>query len=475
MRLIALAQGSPLRGTNGEGPGQALTTNLSMSSLEASRYISLPPPRMAGVPTAAGTVPAEARPSAAVASSSPTASPAAAAAAGEGGVGASGTTAIDAAAALRGGAPNVFSTLGGGGSGGVGGIGLGHVAGVGSVPLSFTSSLVASSMGGLQQPPFAGALPTVTPAVPPSALAGGGLDEEHGQGETARRVENSGGREKDRPGEKEEEEEDFGDFAGAQEGVSAERGPPPRQQSIEDDDDGFGDFSSAPSGGEAAVTASAATLAAAGAATANSGCAEGKSPGLTVPVDPWFGPAAAPAPAVSGGGGDGSGGTGVGDDEAWMKGGSEGRVASPAGGGRSKDGLDSLIKSNLQAATSGPIHLADMVCRVFFWPLDCGVCSSPCKNQQHSSVFVSSAVFAVGVTACLIRSDSKVYPTLWYVVGHCVRCASSVVSGPPLSTTYFGRTFGYSNTSKTLKIGLVEVTASVVVVRNSVIETSGIP
>lgn len=411
MRLIALAQGSSLTGATGEGPGQVPATNLSMSSLEASRYSPLPPPRMAGVPTAAGTVPTEARPSVSVAPSSPAAAPAAAVAAGEGGVGASGATAMNAAATLRGGAPDVFSALGGGGSGGVGvgGVGIGHLAGVGSAPLSFGSSPVASSAGGLQQPRFTGALPTVTPTVPSSALAGGGLVGEYGQG-----LRGSVGRQEERQGGGEEEEEDFGDFAGAQGGVGAERDPPPPQPSVEDDDDGFGDFSSAPSGGEAEAAASAATLPAASAATIISGGAEGKSPKSTVPADPWFGSAA--APAVSGGGAGGSGGVGVGDDDAWMMGSGEGRVTAPAGGGRSKDGLDSLIKSNLQAATSGPVHLADMVGRFFIFDLvhtGCGVYSSPCKSTNVANVFVFSAVFVVGVMACLIRGDSKVFPTLW--------------------------------------------------------------
>ncbi|CAN0211430.1 unnamed protein product, partial [Laminaria digitata] len=108
MRLIALAQGGP-------GPGQAPATNLSMSALEASRYSPLPPPRMAGVPPAAGTVPAEAHPS--VAPSSPATAPVAAAAAGVvGGVGAGGAsaaTAMDTAAASGGGVLDAFSTLGG--------------------------------------------------------------------------------------------------------------------------------------------------------------------------------------------------------------------------------------------------------------------------------------------------------------------------------------------------------------------------
>ncbi|CAN0211363.1 unnamed protein product, partial [Laminaria digitata] len=164
------------------------------------------------------------------------------------------------------------------GSGGGGGVG--HVAGVGSAPLSFSSSPVVSSMGGLQQSPFVGALPTtVTPAATSSALAGGGLVGEHAQDGMQRGLGGSGGGKEDRQGEAEAEEEDFGDFAGAQGGVSAERDPPPPQATTEDDDDGFGDFSSAPTGGEAAVTASAATLAVTGAPTMTAGGAEGKSPG----------------------------------------------------------------------------------------------------------------------------------------------------------------------------------------------------
>ena len=318
---------------------------------------------MAGVPPAAGTAPAEERYAVAVAPSSPPTVPVTAtatAAAGDRGIGAGATSAMNASAALGGGAADVFSALGGGGGGAVSGGGGGHIVGVGSSPLSFDSSPLASAMGGLQRTPFAGALPTATPSVPSDALAGGSLVGDHGQGEAQRSLGGDDGyKEKGQGGRG--EEEDFGDFAGAQEGSSAERDPPPLRPSLEDDDDGFGDFSSAPADGKPTETASASTLAATEAATATSAGAEGAPPGPTAAADPWLDPAAA-RPPVAGGGGRGAG---VVDGDAWMMGGVEGGVTALAGGSKDKDGLDSLIKNNLQAATSGPVHLAAMVGRFF--------------------------------------------------------------------------------------------------------------
>lgn len=123
-----------------------------------------------------------------------------------------------------------------------------------------------------------------------------------------------------------EEDDDFGDFAGAQEGAQ----PPAAPATGDDEGDDFGDFAGAP----ASVAAAAATSAMTAAVTA----------------------AASGAGSVAAATGGDSGG----DDMAWMM--EDGALSSPSGRGTGKGaGLDDLIKSNLNATAAGPVHLADMV------------------------------------------------------------------------------------------------------------------
>lgn len=126
---------------------------------------------------------------------------------------------------------------------------------------------------------------------------------------------------------KDKEEDDFGDFTGAQE----EAQPPPAPPTDDDDEgDDFGDFSEAPASVAAAAAAVTTAAPGAGGATATGGDSTSGDDIAWMMED-----------------GDKNGGAFIGPD---------GMEAEKGGGG-----LDDLIKSNLQATTAGPVHLAAMV------------------------------------------------------------------------------------------------------------------
>lgn len=302
MRLIALAQGSSPSGVAGVGPGRD-PTSPSLSALKATRYAPIPPPRMgivsprSDVPTdiSCATATGSVAPTMASASS-PTLAPAAAVV--EGGV----TGGAGVASAIRDSA--VWS-------------GAGALGGVGGIPAMGLSTGPATSVDATQSP-FAGVPPA---AVNPSlGLAGGGFGGGDHKGEKKRDVKNGAGRE-------EEEEEDFGDFASAEETPQLGQPAPQSPRTGEKDDDMFGDFSGAPDGAEALTTTSAVTS------------AEGTAAGAV--------------------------GDGVGNHwdaaDAWMRGNGEESSEGATGSGRNKAELDNLMKKNLQATTVGTVHLADLV------------------------------------------------------------------------------------------------------------------
>eukprot|EP00752_Nemacystus_decipiens_P006305 g5685.t1 len=316
MRLISITQ------QQGRGPPSSSPPAPSLSALEATRFASLPVPRMEGFPPP---------------------SPASAVR-GDGSGGTHGVPSVPPATTttVAAGAPappssmtsptapslDVFPAMPVVGGGGEGPGRAGGVAAVGSAAASI-------AQGGVEFPPPslsagpAGSPPasrseiaqpqpqlfgTATVALP--ATAGGAATAVVGVGPA---VAND-----DREEEDEEEDDDFGDFAGAQE-MAQPSAPPPTD---EDEGDDFGEFAGAATSVPAAAAASTAPGAGGEAAT----------------------------------GGD-SGGGGSGDDVAWMREDDDSWGASNAPGGLvagKGGGLDDLIKSNLHATTAGPLHLADM-------------------------------------------------------------------------------------------------------------------
>lgn len=336
MRLIALAQGLSSQ-TSGEGQGRSPTPP-SLAALEAARYAPLPPPRMGGFPPASvasgsGLLPAAATAVATSASYvSSTLAPAAATAVDVGGMGAAAWSAP--------GAP------GGSGAGtGFGGGGLPHAfssatapaapaPAAGSVqgPLSpfVAGSAAPNQSGGLAATPAAAAAATTTP---------GGSGEREAAGKVAPNAP--------------EAEEDFGDFEGAEE-EDGQTQPRPAAAEQGTDEEDFGDFSGAPAGPQAFAAASPPPAA-----------IEAVAPGPTATGLSSFGSAGVPGPEIGDvyEGRGGASGVVWGAAEAWMMDGGEGSGGTATGrdSGR-KGGLEDLIKSNLQAATEVPAHLADLVC-----------------------------------------------------------------------------------------------------------------
>lgn len=138
------------------------------------------------------------------------------------------------------------------------------------------------------------------------------------------------------------EDDDFGEFAGCEE-EPQQHPTPPTDQSQDDD---FGEFSGAPGDAPATAVASPASLA-----------AERSASPVATNAPRTAEPSASGAAAAGG--------------DAWMMGdgggGGGGWVGSPVGDGKGAWGgagggnLDDLIKTNVQAASAGPVHLSDMV------------------------------------------------------------------------------------------------------------------
>lgn len=136
------------------------------------------------------------------------------------------------------------------------------------------------------------------------------------------------------------EDDDFGEFAGCQE-EPQQHPTPPTDQSQDDD---FGEFSGAPGDAPSTAVASPAPLAA----------ERGASP-LAINAPRPAEPSASGAAAAGG--------------DAWMMrdGGGGGFMGSLVDNGKGTEGgagggsLDDLIKTNVQAASAGPVHLPDMV------------------------------------------------------------------------------------------------------------------
>ncbi|CAB1113045.1 unnamed protein product [Ectocarpus sp. CCAP 1310/34] len=155
------------------------------------------------------------------------------------------------------------------------------------------------------------------------------------------------------------EDDDFGEFAGCQE--EPQHPTPPTDQSQDDD---FGEFSGAPGDAPATAVASPGFLAA----------ERGASPVATnAPrtAEPFAsGAAAAGGDAWMMGGGRGGRGGSVGSTVDSVKG---------AGGGIGGGNLDDLIKTNVQEAGAGPVHLSDMMT------------TPPLAEKAHNPVMVDRA------------------------------------------------------------------------------------
>ncbi|CAM9135099.1 unnamed protein product [Ectocarpus sp. 6 AP-2014] len=155
------------------------------------------------------------------------------------------------------------------------------------------------------------------------------------------------------------EDDDFGEFAGCQEEPQQQPTPPPTDQSQDDD---FGEFSGAP-GGDAPATAVA--------SPASLAAERGASPVAT--NAPRTAEPSASGAAAAGG-------------DAWMMGGGGGgSVGSTVDSGKGAGGeagggnLDDLIKTNVQEASAGPLHLSDMT------P------TPPLAEKAHNPVMVDRA------------------------------------------------------------------------------------
>lgn len=346
MRLIALAQGS---------------TPPSLPALEATAYTALPPPRMGSVASQPdhardGSTPAfDSGATAGMVPSTLSVSPVM--------------------------APSTASSLDGvnggawvapcGDSGGVGnivrdtldlGASLSVVSGAGSSTFS-TGILLGSPQSAVGSPlssmgAATKASETITAHVVSSdTLPMGAASTVRGNGEKEARSTADDRTEqstKDTTIENKASEDDFGDFAGAVAEAAAwetRDGLPPltplpsfgagggeNDRNVDDEDDDFGDFSSAPTDGETSRTSDAATTATTLMST--SSVAEGLPTAVTVMTP--FGQDA---------------------DDEWMKGGGTGGGAGVGvvGAGQRGAGLDDLIKTNLLAARTEPVHLADMV------------------------------------------------------------------------------------------------------------------
>eukprot|EP00903_Cladosiphon_okamuranus_P013839 g12878.t1 len=305
MRLIAIAQQAP--------PSLSPPPIPSLSTLEARRFSPMPLPRMEGFP--------------------PPDSASRSGGGGSGGI--EGLPSVPGAAGPGGGVSDPYAAASGtppsldgfpatpvvGGGGGVGSAaamgGAAACNAVGVVGFPSPSSLSAGATGS----PLPRAEESAQPQPrlvgmamgSPGASLGGATSPVVGVEPAAAQ------------GEQEEDEDGFGDFAGAQE----EAQPPPAPLADDDDGDDFGDFSGAPTSADEQASAQ----------TTVAPCGGGV------------------AKATSGGGGGGG-------DVAWMmEDGGKGAASSARGGMETRGkggGLDDLIESNLHPTMAEPVHLADM-------------------------------------------------------------------------------------------------------------------
>ncbi|CAM9767888.1 unnamed protein product [Ectocarpus sp. 13 AM-2016] len=156
------------------------------------------------------------------------------------------------------------------------------------------------------------------------------------------------------------EDDDFGEFAGCQE-EPQQHPTPPTDQSQDDD---FGEFSGAPGDAPATAVASPASLA------VERGASLGTTNAPRTAEPSASGAAAAGGDAwMMGGGGSGGGGS-VGSTVDSGKG---------AGGGIRGGNLDNLIKTNVQEAGAGPVHLSDMMT------------TPPLAEKAHNPIMVDRA------------------------------------------------------------------------------------
>ncbi|CAM9283808.1 unnamed protein product [Ectocarpus sp. 4 AP-2014] len=157
------------------------------------------------------------------------------------------------------------------------------------------------------------------------------------------------------------EDDDFGEFAGCLE-EPQQHPTPPTDQSQDDD---FGEFSGAPGDAPATAVASPASLATERAASPVATNA------LRTAEPSASGAAAAGGDAWMMGGGGGGGGGSVWSTVDSGKG---------AGGGIGGGNLDDLIKTNVQEAGAGPVHLSDMQ-----------MTTPPLAEKAHNPVMVDRA------------------------------------------------------------------------------------